>query len=296
MVFVIVPVFNRVEMTLQCLASIQQQTYTNYRVVVVDDGSTDGTAQLVKEQYPSTELVRGDGNYYWTKSLNVGIEYVLPDMKDTDFILHINNDTTFDSQYFQHLLDFHEKYPNSIVGSLNYDPDSKKVSHLGVYHSYWTPFIKQNYREEEIELSRLQGIDYLKTVNIAARGLLIPGYVIKKVGLFDDKNFPQYRSDEDYGIRCINAGINVYIATSAIVNNSRANTGWDHTIHKVTFREFYRSLFSLLSTNNLHIRWKWAKKNSTLPPLYYALDVAKLVGGFFKSMLIRRVLGKEMNW
>jgi GT2 family glycosyltransferase len=119
--------------------------------------------------------------------------------------------------------------------------------------------------------------------------------VIKKVGLLDEENFPQYRSDEDYGIRCRKAGIDVYIATNAIVYNSRLNTGWDHTIHKVTFGQFYRSLFSLLSTNNLAIRWKWSKKNSAIPPVYYALDVAKLVGGFFKSMLIRRVLGKRLN-
>ncbi len=209
-------------------------------------------------------------------------------MQDHDFVLHINNDTEIDSSYIQDLLDFHEKHPNSITGSLSYDPDSHMVSHLGIYHNAWTPFLKQNYREEEITLSRLEGIEYLKTINISARGLLIPGYVIKKIGLLDEKNFPQYRSDEDYGIRCIKAGINVYISTKAIVRNSRVNTGWDHTIHRVSFRKFYRSLFSLISTNNLAIRWRWSKKNAALPPVYFLLDVAKLTGGFFKSLLAQK--------
>jgi len=296
MVFIIIPVFNRIEMTLQCLEAIHKQTFKDHQIIIVDDGSTDGTGGIIKKKYPLVEILQGDGTYFWTKCLNEGILHIKPKMTERDFVLHINNDTTFEDSYIQRLLNFHELHPNSIVGSLNYDPESRMVSHLGVYHNQWTPFIKQNYREEEIELSRLKGIDYLKTVNIAARGLLIPAYVINRVGLFDDKNFPQYRSDEDYGIRCIKSGINVYISTAAIVYNSRMNTGWDHTIHKVTFREFYKSLFSLLSTNNLYIRWNWAKKNSAIPPVYYCLDVVKLIAGFFKSMFIRRLLGKRLNW
>jgi len=296
MVFIIIPVFNRIGLTVLCLESIRQQTYRNYKIILVDDGSTDGTRERIKTDFPEVDILSGDGHFFWTKCVNTAILHVRDKMSDKDFILHINNDTTFEASYIQNLLDFHEKYPNSIVGSLNYDPETNLVSHLGVYHSQWTPFIKQNFREEEIELDRLKGTDYLKTINIAARGLLIPGYVISKIGLFDEENFPQYRSDEDYGIRCQKAGINVYISTTAIVYNSRLNTGWDHTIHKVTFRDFYKSLFSILSTNNLYIRWKWAKKNSSLPPVYYFLDVAKLVGGFFKSMLIRRVLGKRLNY
>ena len=295
MVFIIIPVFNRIALTVQCLDAIRRQDYKDYSIIVVDDGSTDGTSQRIRTEFPEVTIIAGDGQFYWTKCVNTAIQQVQPVMKDEDFILHINNDTTFDSSYISNLINFHALHPNSIIGSLSYDPDSKMVSHLGVYHSDWTPFIKQNFREEEIDLSRLKNTEYLKTINISARGLLIPAYVIKKVGLLDEVNFPQYRSDEDYGIRCNKAGINVLIATKAIVYNSRLNTGWDHTIHKVTFREFYRSLFSLLSTNNLAIRWKWSKKNAAIPPVYYALDVAKLVGGFFKSMIIRRVLGKRLN-
>jgi len=295
MVFIIIPVFNRAALTLKCLQSIERQTFRDYRIIVVDDGSTDGSSEKIKQAFPKTEILRGDGNYYWTKCVNTAIQYIEPGMSEKDFVLHVNNDTEFEHSYIQDLLDFHDRHPHSIVGSLSYDPESKMVSHLGIYHSAWTPFMKQNYREEEIEPSRLKDIDYLKTVNISARGLLIPGYVIKKIGLLDEHNFPQYRSDEDYGIRCMKAGFNVYISTNAIVYNSRVNTGWDHTIHKVTFREFYRSLFSLTSTNNLHVRWNWSKKNAAIPPVYYLLDVAKLTGGFFKSMLVRRILGKRLN-
>jgi GT2 family glycosyltransferase len=295
MVFIIVPVFNRVALTLKCLQSIASQSYKDYRVMVIDDGSTDGTAEKIQGVFPAITILKGDGNYYWTKCVNTGILNIQNEMTEHDFILHINNDTEFDPQYIENLLRFHAKYPNSIVGSLSYDPDSKEVSHLGMFYNYWLPLKKGNFREEEINVTRLAGRDYLKSDNISARGLLIPGYVIKKIGLLDEVNFPQYRSDEDYALRCRKAGINVYISTSALVYNSRVNTGYDHTIHDVSWKDFYKSMFSLLSTNNLSIRWKWAKKNSHIPIVYYPADVAILIMGFAKSIVYRKIIKKRLN-
>jgi len=289
MVFIIVPVFNRISLTLKCLQSIAMQFYKDFKVIVVDDGSTDGTTEKIKHAFPGYTVITTEGNYYWTKSVNTGILSIQNKLTDTDFVLHINNDTEFNASYIEDLLNFHKKYPNSIVGSLAYDPDSKQVSHLGVFYNQWMPFVKKNFSEEEIDVSRLKDIEYLKSDTIAARGLLIPGYVINKVGLLDEINFPQYRSDEDYALSCRKAGINVYISTSCIVYNNRANTGYDHTIHEVSLKKIYRSLFSILSTNNLSIRWKWAKKNSRIPPLYYSADVCILFLGFLKSFAIKKI-------
>jgi len=295
MVFIIIPVFNRVALTLKCLEAVASQSYRDCQVIVVDDGSTDGSKEQIQAAFPACTLLQGNGNYYWTKSVNTGIEYVLPQLKDTDFILHINNDTSFEHSYIEDLLAFHQKYPHSIVGSLACDPSSKMVSHLGIFYSPWWPLVRKNYREEEIPLSKLENVDCLKSDTISARGLLIPGYVIQQVGLLDEKNFPQYRSDEDYALRCRKEGINVYISTRALVYNNRENTGYDHTIHAVSWSKFYRSLFSLLSTNNLSIRWNWAKKNARIPLIYYPLDVSILVMGFVKSLVYRKILHKHLN-
>lgn len=295
MVFIIIPVFNRIEFTLRCLDAVYRQNFRDFRVALVDDGSTDGTSEKVKLAYPGVDILKGDGNYYWTKSVNTGIRHFMPAMTDADFILHINNDTAFDQDYITHLLEFHQRHPRSIVGSLAYDPISKMVSHTGIYYSYWWPIVRRNYREEEIPLATLKGIDCLKSDTISGRGLLIPAYVIREVGLLDEVNFPQYRSDEDYALRCRKAGINVYISTGALVYNNRENTGYDHTIHRVSWKKFYRSLFSLLSTNNLAIRWNWAKKNAKIPVLYYPMDVAILLAGFLKSVVYQNILRKRLN-
>jgi len=295
MVFIIIPIFNRIALTIKCLHAVTNQTFKDYKVIIVDDGSTDGSSEKIKTLFPQVDILKGDGNYYWTKSVNTGIQHIESKLTANDFVLHINNDTAFENTYIENLLAFHRKYPNAIVGSLAFDPASRMVSHLGIFYSRWLPIVKKNYHEEEIALSRLAGIDCLKSDTISARGLLIPGYVIQKIGLLDEQNFPQYRSDEDYALRCRKAGINVYISTAALVYNSRENTGYDHTIHSVTWKKFYQSLFSILSTNNLSIRWKWAKKNSLIPVLYYPMDAAILFLGFFKSVIYQKILRKKLN-
>jgi len=295
MVFIIIPVFNRIDFTLRCLQSIVDQSYKNYKVIIIDDGSSDGSAEKIKAGFPQFTVLKGDGHYYWTKCVNTGLLSIQNEMTADDFVLHVNNDIEFEPSYIDNLLQFHAKHPQSIVGSLSYDPGSKRVSHLGIFYNPWLPLVKKNFSEEEIELTRLQHIEYLKSDTISARGLLIPGYVIQKIGLLDEQNFPQYRSDEDYALRCRKAGINVYIATSCLVYNSRINTGYDHTIHRITWSSFYKSLFSILSTNNLAIRWNWAKKNARMPLLYFPADASLLFLGFFKSIVYRKILRKPLN-
>src|SRR5450432_2590999 len=96
MVFIIIPVFNRIEFTLDCLRAVSRQTYKDCRIIVVDDGSTDGTAEKIATVFPQVEVLRGDGNFYWTKSLNTGIRYLKSEISENDFVLHINNDTAFE--------------------------------------------------------------------------------------------------------------------------------------------------------------------------------------------------------
>ena len=130
--------------------------------MVVDDGSTDGTPEKINTAFPQVTILQGDGNYYWTKCVNTALLQIQNEMKTTDFVLHINNDTEFENTYVEDLLNFHKKYPNSIVGSLSYDPDSKMVSHLGVFYNPWVPIVKKNFSEEEIDKNRLADKDYLK--------------------------------------------------------------------------------------------------------------------------------------
>ncbi len=72
-----IPVHNRKKLTRECLASLQNQDTKHFTVIVVDDGSTDGTSEMIRAEFPDTILLQGDGGLWWVGSINKGIRYAL---------------------------------------------------------------------------------------------------------------------------------------------------------------------------------------------------------------------------
>jgi GT2 family glycosyltransferase len=66
MIYIVIPVFNRKHYTKDCLLSLSAQTYSVFKTIVVDDGSTDGTADMLKEEFPEVIVLKGTGNLFWT--------------------------------------------------------------------------------------------------------------------------------------------------------------------------------------------------------------------------------------
>ena len=62
-VFVLVPVHNRREITRKFIACLTKQTYSPLQIIVIDDGSSDGTADMVRQDAPNAHVIRGDGTF-----------------------------------------------------------------------------------------------------------------------------------------------------------------------------------------------------------------------------------------
>ena len=76
---IVTPVHNRKEITLQCLKSLSKinQEGLDVHIIVVDDGSTDGTSEAIESRYPEVEVIKGDGNLWYTEGTNVGVRAAL---------------------------------------------------------------------------------------------------------------------------------------------------------------------------------------------------------------------------
>lgn len=106
---IVTPVHNRREETIQCLKSLGRidRTGLQIHIIIVDDGSTDGTAELVASEFPDVEIVQGNGDLWYTAGTNRGIEAAL--RHDPDYILAINNDSIFDEKCILNLVQCAEK-------------------------------------------------------------------------------------------------------------------------------------------------------------------------------------------
>src|SRR6266567_5032327 len=87
---IITPIHNGVEYTIEYLESLSKVEYSNYEIIIIDDGSTDGSSEIIARDFPQVRLLKGDGNLWWSGGTNMGIRDALA--RGTDLILTMNND------------------------------------------------------------------------------------------------------------------------------------------------------------------------------------------------------------
>ncbi|HUF05021.1 MAG TPA: glycosyltransferase family 2 protein [Aridibacter sp.] len=114
----VTPVHNRREITLQCLRSLSNLEPEDIalNIIVVDDGSTDGTSDAIAERFPEVTVIKGDGSLWFTGGMNVGFEKALE--SQPDYILSINDDSIFQPDCLGRLVGCAERHPRSVVGPL----------------------------------------------------------------------------------------------------------------------------------------------------------------------------------
>ena len=73
MLFIVTPVFNRKFTTI--IKIFKRTNFKDFKVIIVDDGSTDGTSKMIKNDFPKVILIETEGNLWWSESTNLGIKH-----------------------------------------------------------------------------------------------------------------------------------------------------------------------------------------------------------------------------
>ena len=126
-VFVVVPVHDRCDLTRACLDSLAVQTYVRRTIVVVDDGSTDGTPDMLSSDFPDAVVLNGDGNLWWAGATNLGVAWVLGHAEVRDLVLTMNNDSVAGLDYLARLVASSLEHPHALIGSVSAPDDAPDV-------------------------------------------------------------------------------------------------------------------------------------------------------------------------
>ncbi len=253
-VYVVLPVFNRLKFTKKCLSSLSSQKYKKIKVIVIDDGSTDNTSRYIQKKYPHFEVIKGDGNWWWTKSMHEGVTRAMQTAKPYDYILEMNNDCFFERNYISQLIKTAKKYPKSIIGStcvLANRPS--KIVEIGVRIDWPTGLVYAVATSVSDDIKYYKNMEVVEDIDaLPGKGTLVPIQVFKKAGNFDYKRLPHYIADYEFTIRAKRHGYNLIVDTKAIVKHFWKATGLSSRNNKLTtLKTAWSLLFGRKSMNNI---------------------------------------------
>lgn len=288
-VFVVIPVRNRWELTRGCLESLSAQTYSNLSIVVVDDGSTDGTPEYIAAEFPHVLILRGDGDLWWTGATALGIDRVLSRCGEADFILTLNNDTRVEPGYVEVLVRVAAAYDGRVlVGSVAVDNrDCDTIVDGGPYIHWSTGKSGSFHVGESLRTVRESGVNQSEPDVLPGRGTLITVRCLREIGNFDAKRLPHYAADYEFAARARKAGYKLVMSYDAPVYSEVEATGVSTKRGRLSWGEFLRMFVSRRSPACLLYRWRFGVRSAPphLVPLYLLMDTARVIGGGLRDQI-----------
>ena len=262
---IIIPVHNNLNLTIKCLEHIKNIESIDYKIYIIDDGSTDGTSSWVSTNRPDINLIVGDGSLWWTGAIHLGVIEVLRIANNNDYIMSLNNDVFLQKNTLNELIYFsNNQNRKCICNALSVDEFDGRIISSGSRVLSW--FFNLNYHP--LHNKNIQSIDSFYPIEVdmlTGRCVLYPVEVFSLVGNFDYLRFPHYGGDSEFTIRAKRNGYALYIIPRSIALVNNENTGLNSMAIKLSYKEKLLSLFIIRSSSNLKYRTRFALH---VPPIY----------------------------
>lgn len=241
MVYILLPVHNRREVTRRFVACLKDQTYRHYRLLLIDDGSTDGTAGMVRNELEEVTVITGSGDWWWAGSLQQGYEWLRrQSVADNDLVLIANDDTEFAPDFLARAVALMRGRGGLLLASSFSRSNGRLVS----------GGVKIDWRR--LKFASTQNPDEIDC--LPTRGLFMQVADFLGLGGFYPRLLPHYLSDYEFTLRARRRGMRLWVNDGLKVLVDETTTG---------FREFEGENI------NVFLR-RYFAKNSDANPFYWS--------------------------
>jgi GT2 family glycosyltransferase len=236
-VYILLPVHNRCEVTRRFVSCLNSQTYQNYHLILIDDGSADGTTEMVRNEIPVLTVIAGQGNWWWAGALQQGYEWLCRQhFADSDLVLIINDDTEFETDFLARAIALMQGRSRSLLLASSYSRDTGQLISGGVR----VDWRKLQFHQTEIPAE----------INcLATRGLFLKVEDFLELGGFYPQWLPHYLSDYELTIRAHRRGMKLLVDDSLRLLVDEKLTGY-RQFNGDSFRDFCKRYFSRKSDAN----------------------------------------------
>lgn len=287
-VSVVIPNWNGKDVIGGCLKSLENQSYKPAEIIVVENGSVDGSADYIKKHFPNVKLVELSKNRGFAGGVNAGIREA-----KSDYVFLFNNDAVADKDCLKYLVTTAQKNDADITTAVILTENDKKIDSDGdVYTIFGMPFPRHRGLSPNDVSNKDEQI-----FSASGGASLYKSTLFDQIGYFDETFFAYYE-DVDISMRAQLQKKQIWLSHKAIVHHAMG-----HTSSKVP--GFGREM---TIRNSIYLYWKnlptplWVKM---LPRFFYAnlrLTAAAMVKGHpwrairaqlialvhFPSMLVKR--------
>jgi GT2 family glycosyltransferase len=219
-VAIVVLNWNGIEDTLECLKSLERQTYSSFHVVVVDNGSIDDSKvklDAYSSDHPdSVDIIYKPKNLGFAGGVNVGIRWAIKNRFDS--VALFNNDAVADKNWLKELVEASKSNSVAITTGLLLHGNGKTIDSTGDWYSSWgLPFPRN--RNDKTDKAAAAGYVF----SASGGASLYKIEVFHTIGLFDEDFFAYYE-DLDVSFRAQLAGFKVYYTPRAIAYHKQGAT------------------------------------------------------------------------
>lgn len=255
-VTVVIPNYNGIEYLENCIISLKKQEFQDYAIIVVDNGSQDGSADIDILDDPQIRVIRLAQNFGFSRAANEGIT-----ASDTPFVLLLNNDTEVEGEFVKEMLCAIKKDETifSVASKMVQLRDRDKIDGAGDLYCALGWGFARGKGKKTTRYSRDSEV-----FSACAGAAIYRKRILNEIGYFDEFHFA-YLEDLDIGYRAKIMGYrNVYHKDAVVYHVGSGFSGSRYNEFKIR----------LSSRNNVYVIYK------NMPVLQIILNLPLLLAGF----------------